>query len=157
MASYQIDGRDAALLEIRDWLNENAPSSAPEKKSINFTNIRSQKQFLAKKIVHFKQHARISSIWRDELSDRLKIQPEDIVLATNTIIEMLEKELSQGGTVRLTYFGDIKTYEFETGRQVRFIADEAWIRELNAPLFADEIGLKQRIKKKRLLRRRLPA
>lgn len=153
MVDYQVDGRDAALAALCEWLKENAPIVVVNRDNLTFAGKRVRQKFLATNITRFKQRARISVAWRNELSDRLKIRDEDIVLATNTIIEMFEKELSQGGTVRLAGFGDLKTYSFENGRQIRFKADEAWVRVLNEPLFMGEIGLKRRIKKKKLIRR----
>jgi hypothetical protein len=60
---------------------------------------------------------------------------------------MVERELSFAGTVRITGFGDFVLHTQKEGgiKMVRFNACESWKRELNAPLYAAEIGLKQKL------------
>lgn len=160
MNDYIKDGREAALRDIREYVMENAPQTPPEKRSMNFLNSRDRVKRLTQVAKEFKERARIPVKWREDLSDRLRIKQDDIVRATNTIIEMMEQELASGGTVRIANFGDIKTIAMikEDGdvvRMARFYADEQWKRLLNPPLYDSEIGLKHSFVKKKLVRREL--
>lgn len=153
MISYQTDGRDAALAELKVWMGDNLPKAVVTADNLNFTKKSVREKVLNEKVLVFKEKARISQTWRDELSTRLRIQDEDVIRATNTIFELIEAEVSKGGTVRLAGFGDLKTKQFEEGPQLYFQADEAWTQELNEPLYEDGVGLKRQYVKKKLTRR----
>src|SRR5574343_1896426 len=140
MIDYEVDGREAALADMCEWFHNNPQQYVESFKHQPFSNNR--KAVIAK-VKAIKQVTRVRMAWRKELSNRLRLVDEDIVRATNTIIEMIERELIHGGTVRLTNFGDLKTFKFPGGRQVRFRADEKWVRLLNEPLYKAEIGLKR--------------
>jgi nucleoid DNA-binding protein len=152
MIDYKVDGRDAALADMCEWFRNNPRQYAEGFQPSPMTGL-SHRSYLIKKVHAFKNKARISVKWRRELSDRLKITDEDVVRATNTIVEMIERELIQGGTVRLTNFGDLKTFKFPNERRVRFRVDEKWARLLNEPLYNGEVGLKRKLKKNKLVRR----
>lgn len=153
MTSYIEDGRDAALAELKLWMQDNLPKVVPTADNFTFTNRRTQAKILKQKVFVFKQRARISQAWREDLSNRLRIQDEDVVRGTNTIIEMFEKEIAAGGTVRIANFGDIKTKYFESGARPYFQADEAWTQAINEPLFENSLGLKRKYTKNKLTRR----
>jgi nucleoid DNA-binding protein len=150
MIDYEVDGREATIADMCEWFHNNPQQYAEGHEPVPFPTAHAVK---AAKVRAIKQVARIGMAWRRELSDRLRLTDDDIVRATNTIIEMIERELIQGGTVRLTNFGDLKTFKFSDGRQVRFRVDEKWIRLLNEPLYKAEIGLKRSFKKGKLIRR----
>lgn len=153
MVSYINNGRDAALADLKLWMKDNLPLVVPTANNFTFTNRAKQAKILKEKVFEFKQRARISVAWREDLSNRLRIQDKDVVRGTNTIIEMFEKEIADGGTVRLANFGDIKTKHFEDGSRVYFHADESWVQSINDPLYMDNIGLKRKYTKKKLTRR----
>lgn len=151
MADYKIDGRDAALQELRSWLIENIPVSA--NRDICYVSRKDKNAVLTQKIAQFKQKARIRVLWRQDLSDRLRIAEQDLIAATNTIIEMIEQELVRGGTVRINNFGDFKTIKGKNFRRVRFVPAKSWTDGINDPVFKDNLGLKQKLAKNKLKRR----
>jgi hypothetical protein len=156
VVNYLTDGRDAALAEIGEWLKAySPPASSVNAANFTFSSIKNRDAFLKNKLAAFGVKCRVSFAWRDDLTNRLGISNDDIVRATNTIIELLERELSFGGTVRLTGFGDFVLHTQKEGgiKMVRFNASESWKRELNAPLYAAEIGLKQKFVGRKLTRR----
>lgn len=142
---------------LRDWLNDFMPMTPIDKKSINFLNKKDREKRLKQKVEEFVVKAKLPLKWRKELSDRLLIDDSDIVKATNTIIEMIEKELMAGHRVRIANFGDFLTRNrkesgFDT-KNATFQPIESWLREINAPLYQEEIGLKFKLVKKKLVRR----
>lgn len=154
MKNYQVDGRDATFLELRAWLIENAPQYESTGKDFRYVNNKVRVQLLREKARTFSQRCKINVKWRVDLSNRLRIKPDDVLRATNTIVELMEQELQNAGTVRITNFGDLKLITMEDGtKSARFYADEQWKRELNEPLFDTEIGLKRKYAKKKLSRR----
>lgn len=156
MANYLTDGREAALAEIGEWMKiYSPPASSVNQGNFTFSSIKDRDKFLKNKLTAFGVKCRVNFDWRDKLTDRLGIDEDDIVRATNTIVELMERELSFGGTVRITNFADFVLYtEKKSGiKHVRFLPSEAWRRELNAPLYAAEIGLKQRLVGRKLIRR----
>ena len=156
MANYLTDGREAALAEIGEWMRVySPPASSVNQGNFTFSSIKNRDAFLKNKLAAFGVKCRVNFAWRDDLTNRLGIDGDDIVRATNTIIEMIERELSFAGTVRITGFGDFVLYTQKEGgvKMVRFNASESWKRELNAPLYAAEIGLKQKLVGRKLTRR----
>jgi len=153
VADYLVDGRAAVMLELKDWLNEHAPSNAVTESNLTFRTEDERAAFNREKVAEHKERARLNIRWRESLSDRLKIQMDDIVRASNTVVELIEGELAAGGTVRLDGFGDFVTVASTASRRVDFRPSEAWLRELNAPLYKDELGFKFSIQKKKLTRR----
>ena len=156
MANYLTDGREAALAEIGEWMKiYSPPASSVTQGNFTFSSIKNRDAFLKNKLAAFGVKCRVNFAWRDDLTNRLGIDSDDIVRATNTIVEMIERELSFAGTVRITGFGDFVLYtQKESGvKMVRFNADEEWKRTLNAPLYATEIGLKNKLVGRKLIRR----
>lgn len=147
--------RETALVELRAWLIENIPRSASTNGDFRFVNKRQRTKLLINRGKAMKQKARISMKWRSDLSNRLKICEDDVVRTINTILEMLDKELAKGGTVRISGFGDFITAESQRGgRECRFRADEDWTRSVNDPIFFNEIGFAyKKTGKKRIARR----
>lgn len=146
---------------LRDFLNDVMPAPAIEDRKLTFTNKKDRERILKEKAEEFAKKARVPMKWRKEISDRLLIDDDDIVKATNTIIEMIEQELIAGGTVRISNFGDFRTYNhkysgFQT-KAARFEPVESWLREINDPLYSNEIGLTRTLKKKKLTRRDVPS
>jgi hypothetical protein len=123
--------------------------------NFTFSSIKNRDAFLKNKLAAFGVKCRVNFAWRDDLTNRLGIDGDDIVRATNTIIELIERELSFAGTVRITNFGDFVLHTQKEGgiKMTRFNACESWKRELNAPLYAGEIGLKQKLMGRKLIRR----
>lgn len=144
---------------LRDWLIENMPVTPIEQKSLNFLTRKDREARLAHKVNAYKEKAKLSVKWRTSLSDRLLIKDEDIIKATNTILEMIEGELSKGLRVKIAHFGDFKTKVYSIDgietKGIMFRPVEDWQRELNTPLYQSEIGLKQKLNKKKLERRKL--
>jgi hypothetical protein len=152
-------GKTEKLEALRAWLMENMPQTPDHLRSMNFLNKKSRVKVLVEKAKKFKQRTRISLTWRNELSDRLKIKEDDILRATNTILEMIEQTLASGKRVRLHNFGDFKTItvlrDDMVNYELRFSPAEEWQREINQPIFESSIGLKRKYTKKKLQRREL--
>ena len=156
MTNYLTDGREAALAEIGEWMKiYSPPASSVNQGNFTFSSIKNRDAFLKNKLAAFGVKCRVNFAWRDDLVNRLGISNDDIVRATNTIIELIERELSFGGTVRLTGLGDFVLYTQKEGgvKMVRFNASEDWKRQLNPPLYAAELGLKQKLVGRKLTRR----
>ena len=149
--NYRTEGRDACLAELKNWLVETFPPSniVQHAYSTNVGRAKNVENIIKKSV----SRARIGLKWRKSLSDTLRIHDDDVLKATNTIMELIERELAKGGTVRLKNFGSLKTVAFKEGQRVQFDADEDWKRLLNEPLYDSEIGLKKKLVKKRLTRR----
>ena len=172
-SDYNVEGREVVMEELAAWLKVNAPQSDYKNMTSNYVPNKIRSSMILEKSKAFKQRTRINVKWRSDLSNRLRITEDDTLKATNTIIEMMERELSNGGTVRISDFGDLKlvnyTYadiiEYEDGseeeseaykiKSARFFCSEDWKRELNAPLYDSELGLKYNfsVTKKKLTRR----
>lgn len=153
MINYNVDGREAALSFLAEWLKTNAPQRNIEDRSLNYVPNRLRTKLLTEKAKKLGQRAKINVQWRTDLSNRLRITEDDILRATNTIVEIMESELAKAGTVRITNFGDFKLHNFGDIKSLRFTADESWKRELNQPLYDSEIGLKHTYMKSKLKRR----
>lgn len=153
MADYLIDGRAAVMAELKNWLNERAPSNPVSDANITFRTENERAAYNRAKADEYKYRARLNLQWRESLSDRLRIEMDDVVRASNTIVELIEGILAAGNTVRLDGFGDFVTVASENSRRVNFKPSEAWLRELNAPLYKDELGFKFALNKKKLTRR----
>jgi nucleoid DNA-binding protein len=112
---------------------------------------------LAKKVDTFVQRAKVNLEWRSHLSERLNLSEEEVILATNTLIDMIERTLVNGGIVRLRNFGDFipndRTIGGFTSRTFYFKADVKWLKMLNPPLLASDIGLKRKLGGGKLTRR----
>jgi nucleoid DNA-binding protein len=149
--------RPTALNNLKDWLIEHMPV-ASSTTDFRFVNRKKRTQMLVNRGTAIKQRTRVSVAWRDDIANRLKLNANDIVRATNTILEMMDKELSSGGRVRITGFGDLITIATQrAGRECRFRAAEEWMREINDPIFFKEIGLfYKKIGKARITRRTTP-
>lgn len=154
MVNYKKN-KKGAILEIRQWMIDNA-IQYDKVEFQTYSTEEERERAARKKIKEMEKKARLNVQWRQSLSDRLLISMDDITRATNTIIEIIEKSLAKGYTVRLANFGDIKTINTKFGTQVvRFKADEKWIRELNEPFYTSELGLKRKLVKGKLTRRNL--
>ena len=78
------------------------------------------------------------------MAERLRISVDLVTKGTNTVIEMMERELGEGeGSVFITGFGDIRPIYFPTSgkTRLRFFADPEWLRGLNAPIDENDLGL----------------
>jgi hypothetical protein len=142
--------------EIKEWLDERAPLNF-EKNDIRYVNMRLRAQRRTQQMQQIRQKARISVRWRESLARRLGLNDDEIVRATNTIIELIEQELARGGTVRLAGFGDFVLQNGSEGEKklLRFRPAKEWLEEINEPQFADKIGLLRSYKKGRLTRRNI--
>lgn len=144
---------------LRDWLIENMPVTPIEQKSLNFLTRKDREKRLQQKVNSYREKAKLAVEWRNSLSDRLLIKDEDIIKATNTILEMIEGELSKGHRVKIAHFGDFKTKVYSVDgietKGIMFRPVEDWQREINTPLYQSEIGLKRKLSKKKLERRQL--
>lgn len=146
-------GRRKALDSLRDWLNHHYPQKPLEERNEKFINSREREKFLKKKSELLASRTIGKITWRDKLSDELTLDTEENVKVTNTIIECIEEALVSGEKVRIKDFGSFLTITRNEERTVLFQANDDWQRELNAPLFENEIGLKKTLKKRKLARR----
>lgn len=154
MKHYAADGRDAVMEELAAWLKEYMPAEPQsERKDLRYVKNRIRENKLREQLGVLVQRARISVAWRTYLSLRLKLSEDEVVRATNTVIELMERELSKGRTVRLADFGDFKPRNIGGKKSVLFQAAEDWKRGLNEPLYDTELGLKRSYIQGRLKRR----
>jgi hypothetical protein len=145
--------RQEKLNQLRTWLMENMPQTPIEQRSINFIPKKERAKILKQKTNQYKEKTVDAINWRQKLADRLSINYNDVTLATNTIIVLIEQTLAKGENVRLKNFGDFIICYYENIIRTRFKADEQWLRAINGPLFKDEIGLIKTLKNKRLQKR----
>ena len=145
--------REQKLKNLREWLIYNMPQTPPEERSSNFVRKGERQAILKKKVAQYGEKARLNVAWREELAEQLSVRHDDIVLVTNTILELIEQTLSKGESVRIRNFGDFTVVHDEDILRVRFRADEQWMRSVNGPLYKDEIGVKRTYKKKQLQKR----
>jgi hypothetical protein len=145
-----MDYRDS----IKEWLDERAPLTT-ETNDIRYVDLKTSAKRTKSIINGWTEKARISVAWRRGLSRRLGLCDDEIVRATNTIIEMIEQALTQGETVRLSQFGDFKLIDGSEGEKkwVRFIPNKDWLSSINEPQIIEDIGLFNRYQKGRLTRR----
>ena len=139
---------------IKEWLDERAPLNI-ENNDLRYMNYRMRDQKRRERLNQLKQKARISVKWRQSLAERLRLVDDEIVRATNTIIELIEQELVKGGTVRLSGFGDFVLINGDAGEKKlpRFRPAKEWLEEINEPQWKDKIGLLRSYQKGRLTRR----
>jgi hypothetical protein len=139
---------------MKEWLQERAPVDFSNQ-DIRYINSKLQRSRLTPKIKEIRQRARLGVQWRESLSDRLRIQTDDVVRATNTILELIEQTLSAGHHVRLANFGDLVLINSTTDERkyVRFRPAKTWLEEINEPQWQKDIGLKRRFVKGKLTRR----
>ena len=159
MNDYYLQGREAALTDIAEWLKEYAPQKPPEERSFNYLSFKEKARVMKRKLEGYREKVRISLQWREGLMERLGLQKDDTIHAVNTIIELIEHELTQGGTVRLNHFGDFRliNYNYEDGtrsKAVRFFPSRDWVDTYNEPKYANDVGLHRRLTRKGRLERR---
>lgn len=147
------EGRKKALESLRIWLNHHYPQKPLEERDERFLNFREREKKLKQKANLLANKVAQKVKWRDKLSDNLTLDEEDNLKITNTIIECIEEALVLGDKVRIGDFGNFLTITRRGERTVIFQTQEDWQRELNAPLFINEIGLKRTMKKRKLARR----
>lgn len=142
---------------MKEWLEDRAPVNF-DRQDIRYINSKLQRKRLTPKIREIRQRARLGVQWRDSLSDRLRIQTDDVVRATNTILELIEQTLTAGHHVRLSNFGDfvLINSQVEDRKYVRFRPAKSWLEEINEPQWQSDIGLKRRYVKGKLTRRDVP-
>jgi hypothetical protein len=138
---------------VAKWIRENYPTSIEreadkERKTVEEV-IKESNSMLIKQCA---LKARINLYWRELLSERLQLDTDEVVRATNTILEILEKNLKNGNIVRIRNFGDFSLSERDELTVVQFAMDRAWAREINEPKNEKELGLRKTYTK-RLLRR----
>lgn len=153
VVSYN-EGRDKALKSLREWLNHHYPQKPIEERHLAFVKFRDREKALEARAKMLAEKAKPKVGWRDELSNRLVLNEEETLQVTNTILELTEQALANGERVRINAFGDFVTTQGRSAeRKVVFKPVESWHRELNAPLYQNEIGLKKKLKKGKLSRR----
>ena len=137
---------------LKDWLEENFPRNPNP--SLLFVDKKTKAKLLKQRVKEHTAKIKTVTTWRDSLIARTNITEEDITRCVNTVMELMEEELMNGGTVRITNFGDLTTMNLNDERRIRFRCDEQFVRSINKPIFADEIGLYYRMDPKDMIRRK---
>lgn len=136
MLNYKKDGRAACIKFIADYIRENYPTQEEqesERLGITVKELRAQR--LKEKLNKVVIKARINLKWRNHLQERLLLNDEEIIKATNTVLEILEKALLENKIIRIRNLGDFETkaLEIEGFKKARldFNPEIDWIKELN--------------------------
>lgn len=136
MLNYTKDGRAACLKYVADYIRENYPTGEEtESKRLGITVKELRAKILKDKLNKVAVKSRISLMWRNVLQDRLRLNDNELVKALNTVLELVEKSLEEGKTVRIRGLGDFKVkttnyVEMSLSKPV-FIPDPEWMREIN--------------------------
>lgn len=147
---------EAILEELGQFLKENYPVKNGNR-GIFTLSAAEKNKVLNNSIKKFVARARINVEWRTHLGERLNLSEEEVILATNTMIDMIENALVNGGIVRLRHFGDFIPHDMKRGgytsRTFYFKADRKWLQIVNEPLLKSDLGLKRTLKGGKLARR----
>lgn len=154
--NYEKDGRMTVLLALGKYIVSTYPTKA---EAIGLTNRQYLKKMLNERLEKEKNKARVAIEWRTLLASKLMLNENEVLRATNTIIEMIEGSLAKGEPVRIKYFGDLTLVETRSEgvsiNTVRFKTDAKWLKELNPVTSETDLGLKRHYSR-RLVRRALP-
>lgn len=144
------------LEELGQFLKENYPVKGGPR-GLFTLSVAEKNKVLNASIKKFVAKARVNLEWRTHLGERLNLSEEEVILATNTMIDMIENALVNGGTVRLRNFGDFVPHDTKRGgytsRTFYFKADRKWLQVVNEPLLKSDLGLKRTLKGGKLARR----
>ena len=139
---------------MKEYLDEYVPLTT-QYNDVRYINHREARKRYTAQSQKFKLKGRLRVAWRESLAKRLKLVDDEIVRATNTIIEMIESSLASGEEVRLANLGDFVLINALEGEKKapRFRPCQKWLEELNEPQYWDAIGLKRKQSRGRLTRR----
>ena len=138
---------------VATWIRENYPTSIEREADKEGKTVEEViKESNSMLIKHSALKARINLYWRELLSERLQLDSDEVVRATNTILEIIETNLKNGNIVRIRGFGDFSLEERDELTSVKFCMDRSWAREINEPKNEKELGLRKTYTK-RLQRR----
>jgi hypothetical protein len=156
MLNYEKDGRMAVLLFLGKYVVKTYPTVA---ESLGLTNKQHLAKLLKDRLEKDKLKARIAIDWRKQLAAKLMLADDEIVRATNTILEVIEDTLAKGEPVRIKHFGDFllteRDFEGTKINTVRFKISPSWLRDLNPPHSDADLGLKRKYGKR--LERKAPS
>jgi hypothetical protein len=151
MRKFKEHGRDAALEDIKEWLQARLPlqpitnfSHAPE---------HLRKKLLRNKVREFTEKNRWKFTWKKEFQSRLGMPYNAIVRGSNIILDTIEEALIRGESVRISNFGDFVPKTHASGKTVVFKPCKEWLRDLNPPTQESDVGLTRRANCRRLLER----
>ena len=150
--------KDKQLEELRSWLMDNMPQTPVEKRTLNFVTNKERQKILRKKINVFNERCRITQQLISRIAIKTSINKEDVNRGANTILEMIEKELTKGYKVIIEHFGEFslkrrRKSDYDVG--IVFKSDDIWLKGFNDPINKKELGLGKKlpIKHKRKLRK----
>jgi len=146
MLNYKKDGRTACIKFIADYLRENYPTKEEidsRAQGITIKELRAQK--LKEKLNKVVVKARVNLKWRNNLQERLRLNDDELIRATNTVLELFEKTLEKGEILRIRNLGDFEVkksiYQGFQLSKVTFTPDPDWAKELN--MIEDSTRLKK--------------
>lgn len=136
MLNYTKDGRAACIKFIADYIRENYPTQEEqESKRLGITVKQLRAKLVKDKVNKVVVKARVNLKWRNHLQERLQLNSDELVKATNTVLEIIENSLQEEKTIRIRNLGDFflrpVTREDITTQNLAFIPEPDWIRELN--------------------------
>lgn len=136
MLNYKKDGRASCIKFIAEYIRENYPTKEEldsRAQGITVKQLRAQK--LKEKLNKVVVKARVNLKWRNRLQERLRLNDDELIRATNTVLELLEKSLEKGEILRIRNLGDFQAKKFSYQdfplTRVVFTPDPDWTRELN--------------------------
>lgn len=119
--------RKKVLPIIAKFLHDNFPSAAEQESArLGITTQEYKKLQLDKKVDLIAAKARLNLVWVDKLSHRLSLNREEIIRATNTVLEIIEETLKENNRVKLKTLGDF----YIQNKRLSFKPSSLWNKEL---------------------------
>lgn len=140
---------ETRLKELRTWLINNMPQTPVEQRTRNFISEKDRKKLINKNLVQYKSRCRITKELVSRIAIKTSLTNDQVVRGTNTILEMIEKELTKGYKVIIEHFGEFSLKkQNNSGFDVTIVfkGTDLWIKSFNKALKKEEIGLFQTVK-----------
>jgi hypothetical protein len=151
MASdYYLDGIGVAVEEVRGKVRELFPEKPLWERDPRYMRDKQRDKIVRQRIAaRAKEQARIPLKWRRRFAEEWKLPEETVVKATNIILRDLERALQHGHPIRISHLGSFRIADRRIRGELRprivFTGDRDWLRLLNPPTSADELGLRHRV------------
>jgi nucleoid DNA-binding protein len=143
---YDVHGRDAAIADIRKWVEDNWPSFYLMK-----ANGLTDEKLHGKKLKGVAERAVAKHAhtvkWRLISMDKWGIDPKILMQASEIIFNEIEEAIKQGKSVSIPNFGAFRvafSKESNTPRMV-FVMDPRWRNAINDPTSKEDLGFFRRV------------
>lgn len=151
--------RTTQLEILKEWLMENMPQTPVEERTMNYISNSDRKKLLSKKTRLFKEKCRITKALIARIALKTALNEDITIKAANTILEMMEKELTKGYKVIIEHFGEFKVSSKTNSKNydlnISFSVNDLWLKSFNDPIHLSELGLSRKVNvgKKRSIRK----